>query len=415
MAFQTPIGVPLTETQEQVLAQLGSLKGFLSLPDKNNKFLDKERQISTFDYLLRLTEATIGAAFIDVMFREFITKLFDPNNDRLERFIVKSIAKSLDKDNKKISNSQSNEDWLNQNVLPGLRVTFLVAKALIAKQIITMIFGPKTKMSNNPVQQNVLLDYASCADAMFSVSNDTSETEGDIEFNVVELKKRLEKGEVIFTISCQDVKVKLPENIDDVFDGVIKNNQNASRPPINPVVFFDTVGNHVSNETQRINSPSNSNSVKKSFLQILVEKIINLITPSIEPHLGAAFLKINSGPNGNLGVTPQSVLSNPCEIRDLCGSNEAQFQKKSVFMSTIMNLMFAMVCSIMLRQLIKQIKKLIANALAKKAKAKLQRKLEKQKQRAEILDSAQDVTNAAKKSSAALRILDDIFNFDKTA
>jgi hypothetical protein len=415
MAFQTPIGVPLTETQERVLAQLGSLKGFLSIPDKRNKTLDKDRQISTFDYLLRLTESTIGASFIDVMLKEFISRLFDPNNDKLETFIIKSMEASLAKNNKKISNTQSNAEWLNQNVLPELKLTFRVAKALIAKQIIIMIFGPKQKMDSDPIKQNAYLDYASCADTMLSVSNDSSETDGDIESNLVELKKRLEKGEVEFTISCQDIKIKLPENIDSTFDAVIQNNQNPSRPPQNPAIFFDVISNHVGAETQRINSPSNSNSVKKGFLQILVEKIINLITPVIDPYVAFAIKKINSGPNGDLGVTSQNMLSNPCDLRELCGSDEVEFEKKSAFTSKISNLIFAMVCSIMLQKLIKEIKKLIANAFAKKAKAKIQRKVEKQKQRFEILENAQEAADAVAKSRAALGSLDDIFNFDKIA
>ena len=38
------------------------------------------------------------------------------------------------------------------------------------------------------------------------------------------LKKRLEKGEVIFIISCQEVKIKLPETITNQADDVISNN-----------------------------------------------------------------------------------------------------------------------------------------------------------------------------------------------
>jgi hypothetical protein len=250
---------------------------------------------------------------------------------------------------------------------------------------------------------------------MFSVSNDTSETDGDIEFNTVELKKRLEKGEVIFTISCQDVKIKLPDTIDAVFDQVIDNNLNPSKPPVNPSVFFDVVSNHVGTETQRINSPTNNNAVKKGFLQILIEKIINLITPALQPHLENSVKKINSGPNGNLGVTTSSMLSNPCELRDLCGTDETQFKKKSAFTHTMSNLIYAMVCAIILQQLIKQIKKLIANALAKRAKNKLKRQLSKQKQRFEILESASDAISAVQKSRAALTSLDDIFNFENKA
>lgn len=416
MAFQTPVGVPLTDTQENLLSQLSSLKGFLAIPEKKHRNIDKERQISTFDYLLRLTESTIGAAFVDVMLKTFISKLFDPNSNKLETFVVKSLAKSLDANGKRISNSESNLSWLQTNVQPGLHVTFLVAKAVIAKQIITMVFGPKDKMpvKNSSQDPDKLLNYATCSNSMFSVSNETSETDGDMEFNTVELKKRLEKGQVIFTISCQDVKISLPSNIDDTFDQVINNNSNPSKPPANPAIFFDVISNHVGTETQRINSPTNNNAVKKGFLQILVEKIINLITPTLEPHLAGSFAKINSGPNGNLGITSADILSNPCEIGDLCGTDEAEFNKKSAFTSSMSNLIFAMVCSIMLQKLIKEIKKLIANALAKRAKNKLQRKLTKQRQRLEILDNAQDAASAVQKSGAALATLNDIFNFDKT-
>lgn len=414
MAFQTPIGVPLTETQENLLSQLSSLKGFLAIPDKKDRNVDKERQISTFDYLLRLTEATIGAAFVDVMLKTFISRLFDPSSDRLEKFVIKSMAASLKSSNKKISNTQTNEDWLNQNVLPGLRVTFLVAKAVIAKQIITMIFGPKDKMpvKNSAQDPDALLSSAVCSDTMFSVSNSSSETDGDIEFNTVELKKRLEKGEVIFTISCQDVKIKLPENIFSALDQVVDNNSNPSKPPTNPAVMFDVVANHVGTETQRINSPVNNNAIKKGFTQILVEKIINLITPALEPHLNTAFNKINSGPNGNIGVSAASMLCDPCTLRDSCGSNDASFKQKSAFTSTISNLIYAMVCAIILQQLIKQIKKLIANALARRAKNKLKRQLAKQRQRLEILDNAADAVSAVQKSRAALATMDDIFNFE---
>lgn len=415
MAFQTPIGVPLTETQSNLLAQLSSLKSFLSIPDKRVMNLDKSRQISSFDYLLRLTQSTIGESFVDVMFRNFISKLFDPNSTKLEELVVKSLAKSLDANGKKISNSETNFAWLQTNVQPGLHTTFLVAKAIIAKQIITMIFGPKEKMDTSPEKQTQFLNYATCAEGLFSVSNDTSDTDGDIEFNTVQLRQRLQAGQIIFTISCQDVKISLPANIDDVFNQVI-NPTNTSTPPVNPAVFFDVISTHVGNETQRINSPVNNNAISKSFLQIIIEKIMNLITPAMEPHLAGALTKINSGPNGNLGLTSVDILSDPCTIRNLCGAgNESEFKKKSAFTASISNLLFAMICSIMLQLLIKEIKKLIANALAKRAKNKLQRKLEKQKQRLEILDSVQDATSAIQKSNAALETLNDIFNFDKQA
>ncbi len=43
------------------------------------------------------------------------------------------------------------------------------------------------KMSKDPAQQSYLLDAAICSSDMFSMSNPTSESDGDFEFNKVEL------------------------------------------------------------------------------------------------------------------------------------------------------------------------------------------------------------------------------------
>src|ERR1035437_2241458 len=256
MGFQKPTENALTEEQGKLLSQLSSIKNSFSLKLKKPKVLDVSQQISTFDYTKKLIESTLGAAAMDLFLKSFLDKLFDPNNDKLERMVLKSIAKHLDDNGKRISQTQSNKDWLLEHALTPLNAVFRIAKAEIVKKIITMIFGPKEKMHTDPMMQSILLDSAVCSSDMFSVSNPTSDSDGDFEFNKVELKKRLEKGEILFVISCQDVKIKLPETIINQADDVIANNSNPSRPKINPSVMFEQVNNMVTSEAQRINSRS---------------------------------------------------------------------------------------------------------------------------------------------------------------
>ena len=113
----------------------------------------------------------------------------------------------------------SNELWLVENALPVLHLIFQEVKVLIVKQIIAMIFGPKNKMSGPNLQQQIptsplnndqILEQVLAAQSMFSLSTSEGNEYGDMEYNLVQLKKQLTDGIVQFTISCQDIKIKLP-------------------------------------------------------------------------------------------------------------------------------------------------------------------------------------------------------------
>lgn len=411
MAIQKPIENALTDEQAKVLAQLSSIKNVFSLKLPKKTSVDASKQVSTFDYTRKITEATLGVAFMDLFLKSFLDKLFDPNNDKLERIILTSIAKSLDKSNRRLSESQTNKEWLLENCLSPLNATFRVAKAQIVKQIITMIFGPKEKMSDDPVQQSKFLDLAVCSSDMFSLSNPTSDTDGDFEYNKVELRKRLEKGEVKFVISCQDVKIKLPESILAQADNIVANNSNPDKPKINPSVLFEQTSNHVTSETQRINAPENANSVRKGFLQILVEKVINLISIAIEPHMGDVFARMNQSPNGETNFSYANLTPTTCEIRSLCVGNDAEFQTKTSFMSALMNGIYAFLLSVMLQRLIKELKTLIKKYIVQKAKDRIRRKLAKKKFSNDVvLQKAEK----AEKFAQATEKLNDIFKFGDT-
>ena len=92
MAVKSPVVSPLNESQERLLAQLGSLKNVLTLPFKTQLKISPDKQISSFDYLLRIAQTTVGQAAIDVLLKSFIDKIFDPNNDKLERKILHSFS-----------------------------------------------------------------------------------------------------------------------------------------------------------------------------------------------------------------------------------------------------------------------------------------------------------------------------------
>ena len=494
MGFQKPIENKLTPKQKAVLAKLTAIRNF-QLDSVNSKLLSlldfnppPAEQVSVFDYLKKLIESILGTAALDLYLKTFLDKMFDPNNDKLERMVIKSMAKSLDANginlssssgalsaiqggfadlatlqaasagsnsstvsnvantafatnlsasgaissvtnntnstgsgtalgssalasslNNSPSTSQTNEEWLIQHVLPLLNAAFRVVKAEIVKQIITMVFGPKEKMSKDPVQQGYLLNAAICSSDMFSMSNPTSESDGDFEFNKVELKKRLEKGEVIFTISCQDVKIKLPESILEQADYVIANNSNPSKPKVNPAIMFEQISNVVTAEAQRINSPENANAIRKSFLQIIVEKVLNLVTVAIEPYTKVIF-GAAAASTGNPNITTANFIPSACDIRTMCsgGGEDAEFKKRTLFNKSMMNAMLAYLLSIMLQKLIKEIKKIIKNYILKKAQDAVKRKLAK---KAFISDEQLQKAEKAKKFAEAMSQLNDIFKY----
>lgn len=430
MAFKNPVVSPLSESQEKLLGQLGSLKNILTIPFKKHVSIPEDQQISSLDYLIRIAESTIGAAFIDILLKKFIDEIFNTQSDKLERIILKGIAKSLDAQGKHISSSVniSNQQWLDNNAAGPLHVTFQIAKALIVKQIIAMIFGPVEKMKTNssgyipvdptPVTSEETLNQVLATNSMFSTSTAEGNQYGDQEYNLIQLKERLKKGEMIFTISCQDIKIKLPKDFDEQMDNMISNivkivGENAaggSGQVPNPSSAFDYIGNHVANETQRINTQENANATRKSFLQILIDKILNLMVIAIGPYLISTINQMNAE-NPTLNLTVGAILSSPNELKNLHSSDEAQFNIKSIFISTLTNALYALLLTIVLNALIKEIKKLIKNALAKRVEIKLQSKFKRLSQIQSSLDGAVDTATKAQQAVESLKGLQDIYKF----
>lgn len=444
MAFQVPTQQPLTGAQNEALSKLNSMNNLLTIPFKNIFDKPKSKQISLLDYLTQIANSILGTGYIDTLILKFINDLFDKNSTKLEKAIINGLAKALDAKPIRISATQSNKDWLVANVQPELTIAMQILKALIVKRIMVLIYGPKNRMTpmrippgtyQNPylpddgyyddLSPDDYLDNSSLSDVMFTTVNTESNTFGDVEMNIVKLRQQLEKGQITFTVSCQDVKINLPEKILQSADDLINNNvaffkgQTVGGQPAtyqNPSKVLVELTGHVDNEVQRINNEENVSAVRKSWLRILLDKIINLLPIALYPILRKVLDKINTevasrAPFINPNLTVENTLGLAVAIKGSI-SDKSLFEKNSVFYKTIMNAIYAVVLALILKKLIPKITKLIAKALAKKRANALQRKIKRLQARAKLL---QDVAqNAQKKIMAAkaLAALKPIINFN---
>jgi hypothetical protein len=189
----------------------------------------------------------------------------------------------------------------------------------------------------------------------------------------------------------------------------------CNKPKINPAVLFEQTSSHVSSETQRINAPENANAVRKSFIQILVEQVMNLLPIAIEPHLNGVFTQMNQAPNGNQNFSYKTFTPSPCEIRTMCAGNDEEMKTKTSFINALLNSVLAFLLSVLLQRLIKELKSLIKKYLLQKAQDRLRRKLEKQKRMfnnaMSIGDAALEKAEKAKKFADATASLDDVFKY----
>jgi hypothetical protein len=327
MAFNVPTQSPLTGAQSDALSKIQQMNNLLVTPFK--KFFDKPKsqQISLLDFITNITDAVFGVGYIDSLIMNFFNDLFDKNSEKLESSIIKAIAKALDSKTKadgtpiSIKNGMSNEEWLTANVKPELHVAMRILKAILVKKAIQLMFGPKDKIkpltlppnnygNNSYLTQNYTdltpdqyLDNAALQDVMFTTVNVASNTYGDIEYNIVQLKEQLAKGIVTFTVSCQDVKINLPESVLESADAIIDNNIKAYLQGTtvgggqatyqNPAGVLVELNGHVQNETQRINSEENAAAVRKSWIRIMLDKMINLLPIVLYPILQKILDKIN--------------------------------------------------------------------------------------------------------------------------
>jgi hypothetical protein len=292
----------------------------------------------------------------------------------------------------------TNQQYLTKYLLPVLT---LGKRALVAK-IITMIFGPKEKMDDNPELQNILLNSAACGEQMFSVYNNPSITEAELEYNKIKLREQLEKGKIELTISCQKIEISLPENYLQEFD--LEDSETIGIPEgerPNPAASFVLLQNFVENELQRQRSDEDASAVRRSFLQIIIDKIIQYIgiafatNPQMSEIMG--FINFELSKSGQAPLSAKNLCSSPCEIVNACQSNnKEEFEKKSAFNDVLLNSLLALVLSLLIPKIINECKLIIQGYLTEKIKEKIAILRLRQKRRFEQFDQ---ITGALDKAA----------------
>lgn len=442
MAFNVPTQQPLTSSQNEALSKLNSMNNLLTIPFKQFFDKPKSKQISLLDFLTLISNAILGTGYIDTLILKFINDLFDKNSVKLEQAIIKALAGALDKKPITIKQGVSNKDWLTANVEPELHAAMSILKAVIIKRIMILIYGPKQRMNpmsiptgtyNNSylsdngqyddLSPDEYLDNASLSDVMFTTVNTESNSFGDVEMNIVKLKQQLEKGQVTFTVSCQDIKINLPESILDSADNVISGNtvsylgQTVGGGPQtyqNPTKVLVELTGHVDSEVQRINNEENVSAVRKSWLRILLDKIINLLPLVLYPVLRKVLDKINTEIQNDTGVNPELTVENTLGLAVAIKnglSDKNLFEKNSVFYKVMMNAIYSIVLALILKKLIPKITKLITKALAKKRSNDLRRKIRRLQARARLLQEQSKEIEKKVIAAKALTVIKPIINY----
>lgn len=418
MPLNLPINAPLTESQSELNAKVSSMKSLLALSSLKKIRVPKSQQISTYDYLKKLIN-TLGFT-LEPLFLLFIEKVFDEAGDFLEKEVLASIAASLAKKGTSLPDihtpqsnmtavlqqqyENNNMSYLRSNL--NLPANFLsVAKQKIAKDLVLMMFGPKDGptaqyLNPDPADRERLISEAICGSFAFSVSNEPIIRDEDLEYNRIALAKQLEKGKVMFNISCQDVQVALPDDPSIIFEG--GGQFTVPSQSITPAQSLNFLVQHVGNQVQNINREENKDSGGRSFFEIMVERMIGYMNTLVAPFLGPVFAGINATPAGSLH--PQSdIIHSTCYIL-----NNPSNQEAKEFGTKLSNQLYKMLLSIMLIFVIREFKKLVANYYAKITVEKQKRKLEKIKHKFKMFDEASEKIQKAERYAIALSSLRSI-------
>ena len=412
MALDIPISSPLTDAQAELTSKIGSMKSLLSLSVDLNFNIPKDKQISVFDYLMKVLKA-LGVD-PDLIFNLYLDKIFDEAGTFLEEKVLNAVADSIGEKGRQLpgtinptATKEQKEEYktANRAYLAGLiPPTFLQAlKQQIAKNLTIMIFGKgnaAAELNPDATEINRLVEDAVCGENLFSVSSDPIVKQEDVEFNRVKLKQQLEKGEVIFEVSCQQVKIHLPEDPGYIFGEGGQFTSSSAVPPT-PSQSLGILVQHVKNTGQRINNEENSNSIGKSFFQILITKFLNYISSLLFPFLGPIFSAISGDPAA-AGIDNTNIAYSNCDIMNSEGNTDAE--EKQSFLKSLANALLKELLRILLVFAVKEFKKLVANYFAKTAIEKQKRKAEKIKQKFEIfnkLGQAAELASKAQKYAAA--------------
>jgi hypothetical protein len=423
MALKIPVSSPLTDAQSELTSKIGSMKSLLSLPIDVHLNIPKSQQISTFDYLIKVMKAM--GIDPELIFNLFLDKVFDETGTFLEEKVIAAVADSIGQKGRQLPSinnptaTQAEKDQYkinNRAYLAGLiPPTFLQAvKQQLAKNLTMMIFGPKDGgaadvLNPNASERDRLFNEAICGVNLFSVSSDPIVLQQDVEYNRIALRKQLEKGEVIFEVSCQDVKVLLPEDPSYIFEGGGQFTASSTLPPT-PAQSLSILVQHVKNQGQRINNEQNANSIGHSFFEILIGKLLNYISSLVFPFLGPIFTAISSD-SAATGLAASNIAYSNCDIMNSADDPSQNPEEKQEFFKSLVNALLKELLRMLLVFVIKEFKRLVANYFTRTAIEKQKRRAEKIKQKFAIFDKigeAAELASKVQKYAAAAATLSSI-------
>jgi hypothetical protein len=287
-----------------------------------------------------------------------------------------------------------------RTVIPA---NFLVtAKQAIVKKLMLMMFGPKNGpaaeyLEPSPIERERLINEAVCSSFAFTLSNPASVREEQLEYNRLAIARQLERGAVMFNISCQNVHVSLPANPSILFEGGGVFSQSTTL--VTPAQSITLLVQHVGNQVQNINSENNRESGGLSFFEILIENLIAFLPTIIQPFLGPVYDSISNTPAAiNAGVTPENTVYSTCDIL-----NDPENTEKKKFSNELTNAIYKMLIGIMLVFALKNFKKLVSKFFATAMSERQKRKSEKIKNRFPFAAAAEKAKNLGEKGAKAAK------------
>ena len=165
------------------------------------------------------------------------------------------------------------------------------------------------------------------------------------------------------------------------------------------------MSNFVQNEVQAQRNAQDANEVKKSFFQLLIDKILQYVSVafSVSPEIESvfSFINIELAKSGQPNISPAEFLSSPCDITNACKSGDKEeFKKKSAFSQSLIDSLYALVLSMILEKLLSELKIKIRKLIQEKAKEKILKLRKRLLEKFKALDSLDKVSNVASKAAS---------------
>jgi hypothetical protein len=277
----------------------------------------------------------------------------------------------------------------------------------MAKDLVILLFGGKDNpaaqaLNPNSADRDRIVQDAVCGLGLFSVNSDSFIRDEELEFNRIKLRRELEEGVVEYEISCQKVKVSLPDDPLQFFEG--GGTSTISGGGVTPAQSLSLVAQYVGSTTGGINRESNATTTEKSFLETIGLKLIEFISTIVFPYLTGAFSLISQTQAAS-GLTIEELVPSYCDI-----SNNPDDKATKEFARSLSNSLLKRLLQIILVFVIKELKDLAIKYFAETAIRALRRKLERQKAKFKIFDKAGDAFNKASRFSSAMSSLGSILN-----